>query len=161
MVATVRGAGLSRVDEIDERLVQLLQRDARKSARALAREIGMSPGAVSERISRLEAAGVIKGYRAEIDPSALGLHIRVLIGVQVHQDQSPSDHIKSLFDIEEVTEVHIVSGQWDLLVAVQVRDGEHLKEVVLGKIWGTSGFRHSETMLLLGSYDQYGLLPAD
>jgi DNA-binding Lrp family transcriptional regulator len=143
---------VSRLDKIDEKLIELLKGDARRSARALARAIGMSPGAVSERISRLEAAGVIKAYRAEIDPSALGLHIRVFIGVQIQQEPPPEEIIALLLCIPEVTEVHVVSGQWDLVVAVEVRDGEHLKDVVLAKLWRTPGFRHSETMLVLASY---------
>lgn len=149
-----RGAGVNRLDEVDQKILELLQADARKSARALARGIGMSPGAVSERISRLESAGVIKGYRAEIDPVALGLTIKAFIGIQITQEPSLSDIIDALLDIPEVAGVHIVSGQWDLVVVVQVRDGDHLREVVLERLWRTPGFRHSETMLILGSYEQ-------
>jgi DNA-binding Lrp family transcriptional regulator len=153
MVATPpRGPSL---DEVDEKLIDLLKGDARRSARALAREIGMSPGAVSERVSRLETAGVIKAYRAEIDSSAVGLHVRVLIGVQIQQEPAPDEIVESLLNISEVTEVHVVSGQWDLVLVVEVRDGEHLKDVVLSKIWRTPGFRHSETMLILGSYNKH------
>jgi DNA-binding Lrp family transcriptional regulator len=154
MPVTDKVGGVSSLDEIDEKLIEMLRGDARRSARALAREIGMSPGAVSERINRLETSGVIKAYRAEIDPSALGLHIRVFIGVQIQQEPSPDEIVESLLDIPEVAEVHVVSGQWDLVVVVEVRDGQHLKDVVLAKIWRTPGFRHSETMLVLGSYNK-------
>jgi DNA-binding Lrp family transcriptional regulator len=155
------GPGVTRLDEVDEKLIELLKSDARKSARALAREIGMSPGAVSERVSRLETTGVIKAYRAEIDSSAVGLHVRVLIGVQIQQEPAPEEIVESLLDIPEVAEVHVVSGQWDLVLLVEVRDGEHLKDVVLSKIWRTAGFRHSETMLMLGSYSKQRLSPAE
>lgn len=160
VVTPPTGPGVTRLDEVDKTLLDLLKGDARRSARALAREIGMSPGAVSERISRLETAGVIKAYRAEIDPSALGLHVRVLIGVQIQQEPAPEEIVESLLDIPEVTEVHVVSGQWDLVLVVEVSDGEHLKDVVLSKIWRTPGFRHSETMLMLGSYSKHHLPPA-
>ncbi len=152
-------AGASRLDEVDEKIVGLLQVDARKSARALAREIGMSPGAVSERISRLESSGVIKGYRAHIDPAALGLNVRVLIGVQLEREPSLPTILNALLKIDEVAEVHAVSGQWDLIVVAQVRDGDHLREVVLEKLWQIPGVRHSETMLILTSYEQGDEVP--
>ena len=60
-------AGQAVVDEVDRRILELLERDARLSARAIARQIGMSPGAVSERVERLQARGVILGYHAHVN----------------------------------------------------------------------------------------------
>jgi DNA-binding Lrp family transcriptional regulator len=144
------------LDDVDQRIVELLNADARMSARAVAREIEMSPGAVSERISRLEGAGVIRGYHAEIDPAALGLRLQVIVGLQISQEPSLAAIVDALLTIPEVASVHVVSGQWDLVVIVHVRDGDHLRELVLEKIWRIPGFRHSETMLILGSYENRG-----
>src|ERR1700716_1947915 len=55
------------VDEIDQQIITLLTGDARLSARAISRELGMSPGAISERIDRLETGGIITGYHASVD----------------------------------------------------------------------------------------------
>ena len=144
--------GTSRLDDVDQQLVELLRVDARRSARALARTIGMSPGAVSERINRLESSGVIKGYHAEIDPVALGLNLGVMIGLQIEQVASLSTIVEALVEVPEVVGVHIVSGQWDVVVIANVRDGDHLRELVLERVWQIAGFRHSDTMLILGSY---------
>jgi DNA-binding Lrp family transcriptional regulator len=143
-----------RLDDIDRRIVALLQADARRSARALAREISMSPGAVSERITRLENAGVIRGYHADVDPVALGLSLHVIIGLQIQQEPSLDDIIAVLLKIPEVVGVHVVSGQLDLIVIAQVRDSDHMRELVLDRLWRTPGFRHSETMLILDSYEK-------
>jgi DNA-binding Lrp family transcriptional regulator len=150
---------VKQLDETDQKLLELLQADARRSARALARLIGMSPGAVSERVARLERSGVIKGYHAKIDPIALGLNVQVFIGLKIEQAPSLSDIIDSLVAIPEVAAVHVVSGQWDLVLIAQVRDGEHLREVILEKLWPCAGFRHSETMLILGTYENENSVP--
>ena len=67
------------LDSADRRLVQALSRDGRRSAAALAKELGLSRQAVAQRLKALERRGVIRGYRAEIDPTALGLTVRAQI----------------------------------------------------------------------------------
>ena len=141
--------GDGRIDDIDRRLLLLLRRDARLSARALGREIGMSAGAVSERVQRLEASGAIRGYHADVDPAAIGYAMRVLVGLQTEQGMSMHDTIAALLAAPEVIEVMVVSGQWDFVVLAQVRDHQHLRDLVVGGLWDVPGFRHSETMLVL------------
>jgi DNA-binding Lrp family transcriptional regulator len=139
------------VDEIDRQLLELLRADARRSARSLAREVGMSPGAISERIARLEGSGAIIGYHAEIDPAALGFGMQVLVGLQTEQGPPLKDTLDILIAVPEVVAVHVVSGRWDLVVVLQVRDQSHLRVVLLEGLWGIPGFRHSESMLILES----------
>jgi DNA-binding Lrp family transcriptional regulator len=143
-------------DDIDRRLLSLLRKDARLSARALGREIGMSAGAVSERVSRLEASGAIRGYHAEVDGRAVGYSMRVLVALQTAQGMSLDDTMAALLSAPEVIEVMVVSGQWDFVVLAQVRDHEHLRDLVVGGLWSTPGFRHSETMLVLERRDGEG-----
>lgn len=139
----------ARVDDVDRRILALLVRDARLSARAIAREIGMSAGAVSERIQRLEASGAIRGYRAVVDPAAVGWSMRVVVGLQIEQGRSLDETVAALLAVPEVVEVNVVSGRWDLVVGAQVRDHRHLRELVTGAFWELPEFRHSETMLVL------------
>jgi Lrp/AsnC family transcriptional regulator for asnA, asnC and gidA len=143
-------------DDIDRRLLSLLRKDARLSARALGREIGMSAGAVSERVSRLEASGAIRGYHAEVDGRAVGYTMRVVVALQTAQGMSLDDTMDALLAAPEVIEVMVVSGQWDFVVLAQVRDHEHLRDLVVGGLWSTPGFRHSETMLVLERRDGEG-----
>ena len=69
------------MDSIDLRLIELLRENARSSYAELARQVGLSSPAVHERVGKLEAAGVITGYRALVDPAAIGLDVTALIGV--------------------------------------------------------------------------------
>jgi DNA-binding Lrp family transcriptional regulator len=137
------------LDSVDRQLLDLLHADARLSIRSLARQVGMSAGAISERLERLEARGVIRGYRVDVDPAALGLGMRVLVGIQVAQHRPLAETIAELLDIPEVTEVDMVAGRWDLSVRLQVRDQAHLRDVLVAKIWSIPDFRHSESMVVL------------
>lgn len=144
------------IDDIDRQLLTLLQDDARMSVRALARAVGMSAGAVGERVERLESRGVISGYRAEIDPSAFGLNLEALIGVELTQT-SAFESIAVLRELREVVSIDLVTGRWDLVVRIRVRDHEHLKTILTEAIWKLPSLGHSESMVVLES--QTGLIP--
>ena len=140
----------SRLDAIDVRILELLVADARLSTRAIAREVGMSPGAISDRVARLERDGVITGYHAMLDATVLGFPIVALIGLEVEHGKGPfSAMIDQLMEVPSVRKVQVVTGEWDLLLEVAVRDHEELRKVLLGDIWSIPGFRHSQTMMLL------------
>lgn len=149
---TDRVGAVHPIDEVDRRILELLNRDARLSSRALAREVGMSAGAISERVARLESAQVIRGYRADVDFSKLGLHLEAIVGLQTEQGTQVFRAIEQLLAVEGVHAVHIVSGPWDLIVMVRVADQFHRRAVVTEKIWNVRGFRHSETMISMDSY---------
>jgi DNA-binding Lrp family transcriptional regulator len=142
---------MSAVDEVDRKLLHHLQADARISVRGLARAIGMSPSAVGERIERLEERGVIRGYNVDIDAAALGLGLEVLIGVELSQHQSVIDTMQVLQTLPEVQRVELVTGRWDLVVRLRVRDQQHLKDVLTQDVWEIPTLRHSESMIVLES----------
>lgn len=139
------------VDAVDRRLLQHLQEDARISVRGLARAIGMSPTAVGERLERMERRGVIKGYRVDVEAAFLGLGMEVLIGVELSQHQGVLDTMEGLRSLPEVQRVELVTGRWDLVVRLRVRDQEHLKDVLTQDVWMLPNLRHSESMIVLES----------
>jgi len=144
------------IDDVDLALLRHLAQDARRSNREIARNVGMSSGAITERIDRLRAAGIIRGYHADVDPAALGFPIEVLIGLQVSQGSPVDDTIDALFEVPEVASVSLVTGQWDFVVELRVRDQNHLREVLIGKVWSLPIFRHSETMVTLERRERPG-----
>lgn len=137
------------LDETDRNILAHLAADARLSHREIARRISMSPGAVSDRIDRLERRGVVRGYHADIDPVALGFPTEALIGIQVTQGHSVDETMASLYLVPEVRSVALVTGRWDFVVEVQVQDQDHLREVLVESIWKLEVFRHSETLMVL------------
>lgn len=97
-------------DEVNRRLLAELQDDPRLTMAELGRRIGMSSPAVTERVRRLEEAGVIRGYRLDLDPASLGLPIAAYVRVRPNPGQLPS--VAELArSIPEVVECHRVTGE--------------------------------------------------
>lgn len=137
------------LDETDLRLLRLLSEDARLSQRALARELGMSAPAVGERVARLERHGVITGYSARLDWSAIGYPTTVYLTVVAVLDYEQAQIMRALSEIAEVEEIMLVTGDIDLLVRVRVRDYTHLRDLLLNRIWHIEGIQRTETSMTL------------
>lgn len=138
------------VDDTDLAILELLVSDARASQRRIAREVGMSPPAVAERIARLERAGLIRGYRAEIDRARLGFPLVVYVSVvAVNTLKQPYEVLDELRGLPEVEDVAIVAGPMDLILRLRVRDQEHLRRCLFDKIWKLPGVNRTETFLSL------------
>jgi Lrp/AsnC family leucine-responsive transcriptional regulator len=98
------------IDAVNRRILEELQRDPRLTMSELGRRIGMSSPAVTERVRRLEEAGVIRGYRLEVNPAALGLPIALYIRIHPNPGQLP--RVAELAEqIPEVVECHRVTGE--------------------------------------------------
>jgi DNA-binding Lrp family transcriptional regulator len=142
------------LDDVDLAILDLLVRDARASQRRIAREVGMSPPAVAERIGRLERAGVIRGYRAELDRARLGFSMVVYVSViAVNTLKHPDEMLTALRALPEVEDVSIVAGPMDLMLRLRVRDHEHLRQCLFDKIWKLPGVNRTETFLSLSATD--------
>jgi len=138
------------LDDVDLAILELLVQDARASQRRIAREVGMSPPAVAERIARLERTGVIRGYRAEIDRSLLGFSLVAYVSVvAVNTLKHPDDVLTALRALPEVEDVTIVAGPMDLILRLRVRDHEHLRRCLFDSIWQLPGINRTETFLWL------------
>lgn len=136
------------LDDVDRRLLVLLAADARVSQRKLAMELGMSPPAVGERISRLERAGVILGYTVKVGWSALG-YVSVYLTVTAIQGADQAAMLKALHALPEVEDIVLISGSMDMLARMRVRDHEHLRRLLLSDIWQMAGVQRTETFLCL------------
>ncbi len=110
-------------------LLSELQRDARTSLAELGRRVGLSSPAVAERIRRLESAGVIRGYHADIDPRRLGYTLGVIIRIRPAPRQL-TEVARLARDTPEVIECHRVTGDDCYVMTAYVRDVEHLETVI-------------------------------
>ena len=117
------------LDGANRRLLAELQREGRLSLAELGRRVGLSPPSVADRLSRLESDGVITGYRAEVDPRALGLALTAVIRIRPAPRELPK--VAALArETPEVVECHRITGEDCFLVKAHLRDVEHLEEVI-------------------------------
>ncbi|MGH6621025.1 MAG: Lrp/AsnC family transcriptional regulator [Alphaproteobacteria bacterium] len=105
------------LDDIDRRLIEALQDDARLSYRALGRRIGLSQPAVADRVRRLEEAGVVQGYRVRVDRGSAGLPITAFLRVTCAGDRFQAIH-RLARELPAVLECHHVSGEACFMVKV-------------------------------------------
>jgi len=116
-------------DPTNARILEELQRDGRVTFAELGRRVGRSAPAVAERVQRLEEDGAILGYRALVDPRALGFALSAIIRVR-----PAPDRLKTVAEVaqkvEEVVECHRVTGDDCYVMKAHVRDVEHLEEVI-------------------------------
>ncbi|MES2047886.1 MAG: Lrp/AsnC family transcriptional regulator [Pseudomonadota bacterium] len=116
-----------KIDNFDQKILQLLQQDARISHAEVGRQVHLSQPAVSERIKRLEAAGVIRGYRADINPKALGYQITAMIRISTQQGRPYAEFVARC---PEIIDCYTVTGEDGAVMRVLATDVEHLQRVI-------------------------------
>lgn len=117
------------LDDIGWRLLEELQEDARLSYAELGRRVGLSTPAVMERIHKMEDAGIILGYRAEVNPEKIGFQVTAFIRVGL--EHGVVSRLESLFkEIPEIIECHRVTGEDSLIMIVHVTSIAHLETVI-------------------------------
>lgn len=120
------------LDRIDFDILRLLMKDARLSNKEIASAVGLAPSSCHERIKTLKRRGVLLGAHSEVDLKALGLPLEAVLFVQLGKlrREVVDRFVRKTAAIQEVRSVFLVSGRFDLIVHVAVRDMEHLKDVI-------------------------------
>jgi Lrp/AsnC family transcriptional regulator, leucine-responsive regulatory protein len=121
------------IDRINLALIELLERDGRMSVTDLARHVRRAESTVRERLSVLEAAGTVKGYRALVDNERLGLRVRAVVRADCALSDVPR-LTNELRAIPEVTEAQLTSGPKPLFLTLMVKDLDHLGHVMEQKL---------------------------
>jgi DNA-binding Lrp family transcriptional regulator len=138
------------MDEIDQRLIALLRRDARMSVATLAELLGVSRGTVTNRLRKLERDQVIVGYTVRLRPDAEPNRIRAWMGVMVDGNQV-REVVQRLLGEPGVAALHDTNGRWDLLAELRAETMTEFSEV-LDRIRRIKGIRNTETSILLSTY---------
>lgn len=117
------------LDDIDWKVLEELQQNARTPFAELGRRVGLSTPAVAERVRRMEDAGIILGYHAQIDPAKVGLPMQAFIRVNVAGDKL-TKFAQLVRECPEVLECHRVTGSESFIIKVAVSDNNHLEHVI-------------------------------
>ncbi len=148
------------LDEIDVRILALLQEHCKTPLAKIGERVGLSAPAVIERIKKLEESGVIVGYRALIDPRKLGHDIGAFIGVLTSHPSGIRDVEERIAGRPEVLECHHVTGGYTLLLKVRTADTSSLEELI-SHLRAIEGVTRTETMVVLSTHTerQLAVLP--
>ena len=123
-------AGKNDIDRIDARSLEILQRDGRRTYADIGTDVGISGPSAHERIKKLEARGVVSGYVATVDPSAVGRGILAFTWVTQAPGSSGTDLAVDFKAIPEIEECHYLAGEADYLLKIRARDTKDLERVI-------------------------------
>lgn len=149
------------LDRTDLRLLALLQRDGRATNADIAAQVNLSPSACLRRVQRLEAAGVIAGYAALVEPRAVGLGLQAFVRVQLERHGQPAieQFIDAIGDWDEVVACHALTGDMDYLLHVVVQDLEHFSRFLLDRLLNNAGVADVNSSFVLRTVKQTRALP--
>jgi Lrp/AsnC family transcriptional regulator, leucine-responsive regulatory protein len=136
-------------DVFDQRILAALSRNARASNLELEGEVKLSHSAISRRIARLEAAGVIEGYGARINAAKLGLTVRAFVGVTRDPALSAEALAQSLSTIPGVKVSYIVTGEQDVFLEVLAKDLQDFANLMLTRVQAIVGVSTTRTIFVM------------
>lgn len=134
----------------DRAIVAALQADARQTNRSLAARAGLAPSTTLNRVRELENRGVIAGYHADVDLSALGRDLQALVFVRLQpkNDETVSRFVDHIWAMPETVAIHLISGTEDIVVHLAVSDTGALQRAVLNQISNFPGVVDERTSLV-------------
>ena len=147
------------MNEIDLKIANILQSNARTSNAEIARQVGLVPSAVLERVRKLEERGIIRGYKAQIDARSVGLGLLAFVMVRTDDLCGESEAAVELARIPEVLELHHVAGEDCFLVKVRAADTETLGQLLRDRIGAIKSVRSTRTTIVLRTAKETTELP--
>jgi Lrp/AsnC family leucine-responsive transcriptional regulator len=149
------------IDDISLQILKILQEKARIPNVEVARQVGMAPSAVLERIRKLEKNGYIDGYEVRLNPKRLKRDLIAFITISCRKPGDATTTGRFLGRLKAVQEVHHVAGGDGLLVKVRVRDTEELGRLIREELAAEGRIAATETTVVMSTYKETALIPLD
>ncbi|HSE62084.1 MAG TPA: Lrp/AsnC family transcriptional regulator [Thermoanaerobaculia bacterium] len=147
------------INDLDRQILTILQSNARTSNAEIARQVGLAPSAVFERIRKLEERDVLQSYTARIDPHAVGLGLVAFTFVRSNDRPGGIQTAEKLAEIPEVLEVHHVAGEDCFLVKVRAADTEALGRLLRERLGKIGTITSTRTTIVLETVKETAELP--
>ena len=147
-------------DDIDRKLLALLQDDDRLALAALSKRIGVAASTINDRIKRLVNQGAISGFHARLDPEKLGFELLAFMLVAWSDPKVEPAFLKKIRASAAVLECHHVTGAWNYLLKVRLRNTKELESFLSGTIKAVRGVERTETMITLSTAKETWALAA-
>jgi len=147
------------IDVTDYKILTILREDGRASNAEIARQIGMAPSAILERIRKLEQRGIITGYEAKINPDALGLSLLSYVRVRADEAVDSMEVGEALAKFPEVQEVHYTAGEDGYLIKVRTKNAERLGKFLRERMGTIREITSTMSTVVLTTVKETSVLP--
>jgi Lrp/AsnC family leucine-responsive transcriptional regulator len=151
----------TKIDDIDRKILEILQARAKITNARLSEEIGLSPAPTLERVKKLEQMGIIASYHAKLDPEKLGLGVTtfVLATLSGHNRANIERFITEIEKIPEVIECHHITGAGDFILKVIARDIGSYQKLMLEKVTEIEQVDNMQSMVVLSTFKDSKVIP--
>lgn len=140
-----------KLDKLDKRILNRLQEDATIPYKELAAEIGAPESTIYDRTKRLKDGKIIKAVVPLLDSKSIGLTTTAFLGVSIDQISETRQIAEKIASFHEVLEVHEISGEWDILAKVKVKNTRELRDLKVEKIGKIKGIRRLYSLICMGT----------
>ena len=147
------------LDETDLALIELLQKDARTPQAQLAAQVGLAASSVNERIRKLGERGLIEGYHARISAEAMGYDLLAFLYIAWSRPETETAFLKKVLSQSVIMEAHHVTGTWNYMLKVRVKNTRMLEGLLAKVIKAVPGIERTETIIVLSSVKETGQIP--
>jgi DNA-binding Lrp family transcriptional regulator len=141
----------TKLDELDKNILRKLQKDATISYKDLAAQIGAPESTIYDRTKRLKEQEVIKAMVPLLDSEKLGILTTAYIRVSIDKISEIRKIAEQIAKFDEVLEVHEISGEWDILIKVKVKNNKELRDLEVEKIGSIKGIRGLYSLICIGT----------
>ena len=150
-----------KIDTIDKKILEILQRNAKITNAKLSKEIGLSPAPTLERVRKLEAKGIISGYNAKLDMSKIGLGVStfVMVTLKGHNKKNLVSFLDKIKDVNNVIECHHITGSADFILKVVSQNIESYQELMLETVSEIEVTDSLQSMVILSTFKDSKVMP--
>jgi len=144
------------MDSIDKQILEILQENSKTSNAKLAEQVGMAPSTTLERVRKLEEKGYIQRYTAVLDQEKLGYNmlVSILVTLAAHQKEALHKFVDYVVKLPEVLECYTVTGRFDYMLKVIVRDKNDLERIIREEIMQIPDVDRAETLVILKKHKE-------
>lgn len=151
----------NKLDQIDRKILYILQKNAKITNAQLSKEIGLSPAPTLERVKKLEQTGIIKSYHAQLDPTKIGMGVSTFVHVSLkgHNKQNIMRFLEAITDIEEIVECHHITGTGDFILRVIAKDILSYQNLMLERVSEIDVVDNMQSMVILSTFKDSKTMP--
>ncbi len=147
---------MAELDDVDKKILRELQRDARLSFKTIAKEVGVSEATIFVRVKKLTQNGVLRGFKAIVEPKAVGKNLTAFILIRAQPKAYPA-MLAALMKLEDVYEIYDVTGQYYSILKARTSGTDELSKIIdeIGAVEGVAG---TETMIVFRTVkEEFGI----